>query len=57
MKWEERRLKKKGSMRMTISDDAQHHSPSILDALLCEECDTFEEDLDAYDGDCERRPI
>ncbi|ESW27884.1 hypothetical protein PHAVU_003G240500 [Phaseolus vulgaris] len=38
---------------MAIGDDAQLHSPSILDALLCEERDTFEEDLDASGADCE----
>ncbi|KAJ1421163.1 Cyclin-like [Sesbania bispinosa] len=31
-------------------EDAQHHSPSFLDALLCEEQDTFEEDLDDANG-------
>ncbi|KAG4930684.1 hypothetical protein JHK82_047759 [Glycine max] len=31
---------------MALGDDAQHHSPSFLDALLCEERETFEEDFD-----------
>ncbi|KAG2408566.1 uncharacterized protein HKW66_Vig0033880 [Vigna angularis] len=38
---------------MALSDDAQHHSPSILDALLCEERDTFDENFDANDAECE----
>jgi len=38
---------------MTINDDAQHYSPSILNALLCEERDTFEKDLNVDDNDYE----
>ncbi|CAJ1942897.1 unnamed protein product [Sphenostylis stenocarpa] len=38
---------------MALGDDAQHHSPSILDTLLCEERDTFEEDFDGNGGECE----
>ncbi|TKY55674.1 Cyclin-D3-2 protein [Spatholobus suberectus] len=36
---------------MALSDDAPHHSPSLLDALLCEERDTFEEDFDGGEID------
>lgn len=38
---------------MVLSDDAPHHSPSILDALLCEEHDTFEDDFDEHGDECE----
>ncbi|KAG4977453.1 hypothetical protein JHK86_036927 [Glycine max] len=32
--------------KMALGDDAQHHSPLFLDALLCEERETFKEDFD-----------
>ncbi|KAK7373929.1 hypothetical protein VNO80_07351 [Phaseolus coccineus] len=41
---------------MAIGDDTQRHSPSILNAPICEECDTFEEDLDMKNSDCHKDP-
>ncbi|KAK7386406.1 hypothetical protein VNO78_26618 [Psophocarpus tetragonolobus] len=38
---------------MALGDDAKHHSPLFLDALLCEERDTFEEEFDVNGDECE----